>query len=361
MDLKRNFWCEVDLDKITRNIEKIRKSTRKKLMAVVKGNAYGLGLEEITRFLDPWVDSFAVSYLEEAHQVKSARDILIMTPDLRTMDLETVNDNYILTLDDYKELCRLVCSNRIFRVHIYLDTGMNRFGIQPVHLDKFMEDSVRFSKNIKIEGIYTHLHNTGNRKYTLNQIQLFRTYVEKYKNQPYQIHLLNSMGFARYNTYCDFDDTIRVGSILYGHKGEPQGYIKVFCHKAVPMNEYMVAKGRNIGYGNLYTTKKSLRVGVLDIGYIDKFYCPETIFDTKVFNLLGSLYHKQRYRKSITYEGKPVKIMGSVNMNSTLIDMGEIPEGATLDIDISSVAVDSSIPKKYLNRISQGTSQGASH
>jgi alanine racemase len=344
----RNFWCEIYLELIKDNIAKIRSCTGKKLMAVVKGNAYGLGVENISQYLDNKVDSFAVTYLSEAQKIRSSKDILIMTPCSKSEDYENIGNNIILTLDDIETVRKLSGIQRKFRTHIYINTGMNRFGIYPDKLDTFISDVRKLSNNIKIEGFYTHLHNNNNKKYTLNQIQLFSACLEKYKGQGYQIHMLNSTGFAKYDEYCRFDNMIRVGGILFGFEGLDMGYKKVYQFKASLFKVYKVEKGKNIGYGNLYKARKTINIGILDFGYIDKFYCPETIFDNKILSFVGRIYYKNQYRKSIELNGKTVKILGSVNMNYTLIDMENLSEDSVFDIEISPMAADSSIPKKYV-------------
>lgn len=343
----KNFWCEVNLKLIDENIKKIRQHTNKKIMAVIKGNAYGLGIENISEFLEDKVDCFAVTYLDEALKIKSEKDILIMTPDYKDEDFSSMKDNFIITLDDLDSVHKLTALGKQFRTHIYVNTGINRFGISPYRLENFVADVNKLSKNIIIEGIYTHLHNTNNKKASINQISLFKTSVEKYLNGTYTIHLLNSNGFVKYNNYCSFDNTLRVGGILFGFDASDKGYKKVYQFKAIPINIYKVEKGKNIGYGNFYKTRKNTLVGVLDFGYIDKFYCPETIFDSKLLSLMGRIYYKNQYKKSISYNKKPVKILGSVNMNYTLIDMESLPENPVLDVEISSMAADSSTPKKY--------------
>jgi alanine racemase len=344
----KNFWCEVYLDLIHENIKKIKQHTDKKIIAVIKGNAYGLGIEKISEFLDDKVDGFAVTYLDEALKIKSNKDVLIMTPDYKNEDFNSIKDNFIITIDDIGSIHKLAALGKQFRAHVYVNTGMNRFGIHPDSLKSFIDDVSNISKNIKVEGIYTHLHNSNSKKYTLNQINLFKKSVKRYINRPYTIHLLNSNGFVKYNDYCSFDNTIRVGGILFGFDASDKGYRKVYQFKATPINIYKIEKGKNVGYGNFYKARKNTLVGVLDFGYIDKFYCPETIFDNKLLSLMGRIYYRNQYKKSIDYNDKPVKILGSVNMNYTLIDMEHLSENPVLDIEISSMAVDSSIPKKYL-------------
>lgn len=343
----RNFWCEVYLNLIDENLMKIKRKTNKKIMAVLKGNAYGLGIETISKFLHDKVDCFAVTYLDEAHKINSNKDILIMTPDYKNEEFKNLKDNYILTIDDINCLKRLKDYEKQFRAHVYVNTGMNRFGINPKKLEEFIKYMTNFSNIIKIEGIYTHLHNTKGKMYSLNQIDVFRRSVHRYTNGQYNLHLLNSNGFINYNDQCSFDNMIRIGGILFGFAAKDMGYKKVYQFKANPINSYTLEKGKTVGYGNYYKASKNTLVGVLDFGYIDKFYCPETIFDNKFLDLVGRIYYRIRYKKSIKHNGKPVKIVGSVNMNYTLIEMNHLPENPVLDVEISSMAADSSIPKKY--------------
>jgi alanine racemase len=344
----KNFWCEVYLEILHDNVKRIRQNTDKKIMAVIKGNAYGLGIERISGFLDNLVDCFAVTYLDEALKVNSNKDVLIMTPDYKNEDLGKVKSNFILTIDDIHSVQKLAGTGRQYRGHIYINTGMNRFGIYPDRLGGFMDEIHAVSKDIHIEGIYTHLHNTGSKKYSLNQIELFRSCLEKCANGSYNIHLLNSTGFVKYSSECGFDNMVRVGGMLFGFEAVDQGYEKVYQFKATPINTYKIEKGKSVGYGNYYKAKKNTLVGVLDFGYIDKFYCPETIFDSKILGLMGRMYYRRQYKNSITCGGNPVKILGSVNMNYTLIDMEGLPENPVLDVEISSLAADSSVPRKYL-------------
>lgn len=344
----RNFWCEVNLKKLEDNINKIKSRTDKKIMAVVKGNCYGLGLERIVEFLEDKVDCFATAYIEEAMKINTNKDILVLTPNLEYENIKNIKENVILSVDDYEDLFNIAKLNRLVRVHIYVNTGMNRFGIKPDDLNKFIDDIRKSGMSIEIDGIYTHLHNTGNKKYTLNQIKLFEEAVLKYRMEIPNIHVLNSGGFLKFNEACDFDNMIRVGAILFGYQGLNKGFKKIYQYKAIPISSYLVEKGQYIGYDNRYKAKKNMIVGVLDFGYSDKFYYADTIWDNKVFNLLGRVYFKNRYQNSITYKGKKVKIIGSTNMNYNLIDMEDIPEDAVLDVDISSIAADNSIDKKYI-------------
>ncbi|HBN28533.1 MAG TPA: alanine racemase, partial [Clostridiaceae bacterium] len=102
-----NFYLEVNLDNINYNINKIKEKTSKKIMAVVKADAYGLGIEKVTEFLSDKVDAFAVINMEEALKVKSEKDVLILTPELSREDIELIKDNFIITIDNEELLKKI--------------------------------------------------------------------------------------------------------------------------------------------------------------------------------------------------------------------------------------------------------------
>ncbi|MDF2673451.1 MAG: alanine racemase family protein [Clostridiales bacterium] len=343
----RNFWCEINLDNVEHNINKIRETTNKKLMAVVKGNAYGLGVENMSLILDSLVDGFAVSNIEEALQVKSKKDILVLYPELGDDDIDLIKDNFIITVDNRIILDKLEATGRKYRVHIYVDTGMNRFGVKPNDLNNFINDIREKYKNIIIHGIYTHLQNTGDNSYTLKQIESFKNVIVDYIGEIENIHLLNSNGFLKYNKNADFDNWVRLGNVLYGYNAAGYGYKKVFFYKARAIRVYDLKMGETIGYGNSYKARENIKVGILDVGFIDKLGC---VLESKanIFrDIAKAVYHHVKYHSGINYNGRIIRILGKPNMNFTLIDMSGIKEDAVFNIELPSVIADSSIPKKY--------------
>lgn len=343
----RNFWCEIDVDAVEYNIKKVREKTDKRIMAVVKANGYGLGVENITQVLDPMVDAFGVSNMEEALRVKSSKDVLILYPAVDDNDIEKLRENFILTVDNEELLDKLNKLEKPVRVHIYVDTGMNRFGVKPDRVDEFIKNIRDKYKNIKLEGIYSHLHNTADYKYTINQIEIFKSIAKRYSGEIESIHLLNTNGFHKYSDTVDFDNMVRLGNLIYGYNSREYGYKKIFSYKAAPIRVYNVNAGQFIGYGNSFKAKKDMKVGILDLGFIDKFGCVLDIRKNVFYEIAKSIYHHIKYTSGITCSGRVVRILGKPNMNFTIIDMEGFKEDDVFNIDLPSVIADSSIPKKY--------------
>jgi alanine racemase len=346
----KNFWCDVYLDKIKNNVDRIKQLTNnKKLIAVVKGNAYGLGIEGVTGYLDSFVDLFAVGDIEEAKRVKSEKEILLLSPLVTATDFNIDMDNVIFTIDNENILEKLP-NEMSFKIHLYIDTGMNRMGIKHDRLD-FVIDKIRNDyKNIIIDGIYTHLHNGSDVKYTKNQISIFKSAVEKYLGIIPNIHCLNSTCTlnSEYREMTDFTNCVRAGNLLYGYDGLTQGFKKAYGFFAKPVNMHFVKKGEPIGYSCRYKAKQDMQVGVLGFGNIEHFGFNKAVKHNLFYDIIKVIYNHIKFRPVIFAGNKGVRVLGTANMNTTLISMEGIGLESILRIDISPILADSSVEKNYI-------------
>lgn len=331
------------------NVELIRKNTEKKILAVVKCNAYGLGIEDISSFLNNKVDGFVVGDIDEAVKIQSNKPILILLPDIADKELHLVKDNFILTIDSARMLEKL--KDRPYTVHIFVDSGMHRFGIKPGEIKGIMQMIGSKYPNITVDGIYTHLNHPCNARYSRKQIATFKQGVEKYRHVIPNIHLLNSAGYLKYND-IDFDNCLRIGNLLYGYCAERYGFKKIFSYKAKLVSITQADRNQYIGYGNRYKTNKPTPIGVLGVGYIHGFNCIRNVKTNIFFNLIRTVFNSFKNNPLIFLNGKPVRIMGGSSMNFTQIDLNglKIDEQAIFDIHLSPIIADTRISKKYLNK-----------
>ena len=197
-----NLYLEVNLYNIDKNIGIIRNILgNKKFIAVVKGDAYGLGIHKICDFIKEKVDLFGVSDIDEAitlYNIGIENEILILTPIIMKEYFKNpLIEKFTVTIDN-REILYFIPKELNINAHIYVCTGMNRKGIKIEELNEFIRYVENNYNNINITGIYTHLHNAKDEKYTLNQIDMFKNAVLKYKGK-YLIHVLNSKGFINKN------------------------------------------------------------------------------------------------------------------------------------------------------------------
>lgn len=344
-----NLWCEVDKSTLKQNILQLKRRTNKKVISVVKANAYGLGIIDICNIIKDDTDMFGVSTLEEANLVPKDKDVLIMTPICEIPQKPKINQIY--TVDSLDNLSHFN-KNEMYRVHLYIDSGMNRLGIKDCDLDDLIFNINTLYPNIKIEGIYTHLHNTKNIAKTKEQILLLQSFYIKYKDSIKWFHCLNSNGVLNDELLklADFTNIVRTGNLIYGFVGNKSGFKKAFKIKARVTKKYVITENGFIGYNAKDKVKKGTIVGVLPIGSIDKIGLKK---DTKndflldLARLVKSNIHKRCY---ISYDGQNIRELCSPNMNCTLIDISNID--TTLDIivelNLSPILSDSSIPKLYI-------------
>ncbi len=348
-----NLYLKVNLCYIDKNIGIIRNILgNKKLIAVVKGDAYGLGMNKICEFLKDKVYMFGVSNFKEAMQIINLgieNEILILTP---IISEEYFNNDFIskviITIDNHEILSHIPKDIKI-NAHIYVCTGMNRRGIKLKELNNFVNYIEDDFENINITGIYTHLHNTKDEEYTLKQIDLFHEAVKEYENK-YFIHVLNSSGFLNkiIREKADFAHGVRMGNIIYGYDGFNIGIKQCFEYNAKVLSVYEVEKGEHIGYGNKVKLNKQQKVGILEIGNIHHFGFYREYRNNFLYDLI-KFFYRYFIRAFEIYNGdKGVKILGKSNMNLTLVDGGELRVGDYVRVNISPILGDSSIYKKYI-------------
>ena len=348
-----NLYLKINLHNIEKNISIIRNILgNKKLIAVVKGNAYGLGITKVSKFLQDKVDMFGVSNLSEAeklYEIGIEKEILILTPIISEDYFKNeVIKNFIVTIDS-KEVISLIPENININAHIYVCTGMNRKGIKLEELHDFIGYIQENCKNINIKGIYTHLHNVKDQQYTLNQIEKFHNVVNIYENK-YFIHILNSGGFAKkiIREKASFAHGVRVGNLIYGYDGFNIGIKQSFSYFAKVLCLYDVKKGETIGYGCTYKCKEDKKIGMLEIGNIHHFGFYRKYKKNFLYDLLKFFYRYFVKECELYKNNDKVHIIGKSNMNLTLIDGKNLRVGDYVKVNISPILGDSSIHKEYI-------------
>ncbi|MCS7232395.1 MAG: alanine racemase, partial [Elusimicrobiota bacterium] len=196
--------AQISSKNILHNLNQFKNYTNSSIIAVLKSNAYGHGLEEIFNIISKWVDKIAVFDLDEALKIKF-KNTLILRP-IHTIDEITIayENGFIFNLCSYKQLDIIKKLNIRPRVEIEVDTGMNRTGIWYEEFEDFYNVAKNF---VKIEGVYSHFSNADNMNDEFSNIQ-YQRFISVVKDKNLKKHISNTSASLRYKYYLD---AIRIG------------------------------------------------------------------------------------------------------------------------------------------------------
>jgi len=277
-------WADIDLGALARNYRAIRaRANQKRVIGVVKANAYGHGAVLVARALAAaGCDAFAVISVPEAAELRAAgiRQPLLVLGGVQSPD----EADRALALDAEPVLSRAEAvaifdaaaarAGRTARFQLELDTGMGRVGVLPAELDEFLA-RVAKAKRVRVSGVMSHLAcaDDAASAETARQRKLFGELVARVRAAgiaPEWTHMDNSAGIVRGVTPgCD---AIRPGIALYGvdptleggHALEP---VMSLCARVVHAKS--VGAGTPIGYAGAFRATEPTRILTLAIGYAD--------------------------------------------------------------------------------------------
>ncbi len=286
------------------NYNILKRSANKGICAVVKANAYGHGVKEVCDILKYDCNFFAVHNLMEALQLRKINKtakILILG---YCIDYSIAQKfNISVSIDDIKQLEEISLINKEIKIHLKINTGMNRFGIKKYKEFNAILNYISLHKNIIIEGIYTHCFDTKNEKITKKQLEMFKKYVKTLKKNNNCIAHIGGSGIIRYKN-LDYIDYIRVGIALFGYSCDLTKPVMRIESKIIKI--YTVNKNEYIGYDSYYKTKNKMKVAIVPFGYAD-----------------GMIRQFQDNMK-VYINGKIAKVVGKICMDVFIIDVSNI-------------------------------------
>ena len=210
LNTHRDAWVEVNLDSIEKNILQFKKYIRKdaKLFAVVKADAYGHGAVMIAPvLLASGVDFLGVSSIDEALQLRDAKinaPILVLgAVPVWSFDWAATN-NISLSIfsDEHIEACKQTFEKIKVKpkVHVKIDTGMNRIGVRPEYAVHFIE-KLRQCEFLELEGVFTHFATAEDESFAQKQYNDFCNVVDVIDTKDLLIHCCNTAAVVSYKNY----------------------------------------------------------------------------------------------------------------------------------------------------------------
>ena len=277
MDYFRTY-TEIDLAAIRRNAEAIKAYAGKRLIAVVKADAYGHGVVPVTKVLRPVVDMFAVATIAEGvalRQTGICEPILVLFSSLPEQAAQIVAHGLTPTISDWEFADRLNdVASETLNVHVNINTGMNRSGVCWREAVQFLNNKLKTLHRLDVEGFFTHLATADetDRRFVFVQLDRFSSVLEKISNGDALIHTANSA--AALAIPESYFDAIRPGLSLYGVYPASERPIKL--EPALTWKTRIgwigsIAEGEGVSYGLTYKAARETRVAMIQVGYGDGY------------------------------------------------------------------------------------------
>lgn len=277
-------WLEINLGAIRRNIHRLHQISGRPVMAVVKANAYGHGLLEVSRaVLKGGAERLCVARFEEALALRLAgidAPILVLgyTSPEHAIDSARLNISLAVFRQDTAQAYALsmVGEKHQLKLHVKVDTGMGRLGVFPEDAPEFV-NQLRVTNNLLVEGLFTHFSSADDTETETTELQIAKfnnviAGLEASGVRPGIIHASNSAGTLKYPQAAY--DAVRPGIAVYGldPSGEvplPPEFEPALTWKTRLVSIKTLPPGSGVGYNHRYVTKGYERVGACAVGYAD--------------------------------------------------------------------------------------------
>ena len=319
INIHKDAWVEINLDYLAHNIAEIKKgiTADKKLMAVVKADAYGHGAQMLVQtMLASGVDAFGVSSIDEGldlRNIKIKAPILVVGA-VPVWAVETAVQNDI-AISIFNEAHLKACQEAYERtglrprVHEKLDTGMNRIGVRSNDAIDFIK-TVEKADYLSFEGIFTHLASAEEEDLAIKQIDIWNRILASVDTDGLLLHIQNTAGTFAYETKSNM---VRVGISLYGLYPDLPKKVnykpdlkQIIALKARITNIHEIPAGESVSYSHTFTAFESTRLATIPIGYADG---------------VSRLLSNKIYAK---VNGQKIRQVGNITMDQMIFDLSDI-------------------------------------
>ena len=317
----RQVWAEVNLQTLRENFIKLKAYTRSEMMPIVKADAYGHGVIPVVRTLQACgVKRFGVALLQEALEIKAVYPeltvMVIGATELEQMD-DLVKEEIIPTIFHLSQAQALseaaVKQDKTVRLHIKLDTGMNRIGFHEQDFAEIMKISAL--PKLFVEGIFTHFATSDIRdlSFARDQLKRFQAVYDNLKTAGLTIpirHAANSAAIIQFPE--SHFELVRPGISLYGLTPSAQiggnvGLEPVMSWKAKVSQVKSIKTGETVSYGRTFQAAYPTRIATIPVGYAD------------------GLRRALSNQGEMLVQGARSTMIGRVCMDQTLLEVTKIP------------------------------------
>ncbi|MBE7703032.1 MAG: alanine racemase [Cyanobacteria bacterium SIG28] len=319
INIHKDAWVEINLEHLAQNIVAIKDGIpkNKKMMAIVKADAYGHGAQMLAKtMLASGVDMFGVSSVDEGLDLRSIKitEPILVVGAVPTWAFETATKNDI-SISIFNEEHLNACKQTFQRigikpkVHVKIDTGMNRIGVRAEEAVEFIE-TVNNSDFVEFVGVFTHLAAAEEQEFTREQVNTWQEIIAQIDTKNLILHIQNTAATFAF----DIDtNMVRVGISLYGlYPDLPEKIIykpslkPVMSLKGRITNIHELKPGESVSYGHTYTAYETTRIATIPIGYAD------------------GVSRRLSNKIQAKLNGKIITQVGNITMDQMMFDIGDI-------------------------------------
>jgi alanine racemase len=318
----------IDLGALSHNFSEVtRRIGGRKVLAVVKAQAYGHGAVPVSRRLvELGASMLGVALVEEGRDLRDAgitAPILVMGPvfpeqaeAIVRLHLTPVIFTHVLA--DALSHAALACDRNV-PVHVKIDTGMGRVGIIPEEAAGFIAGILKL-KGITIEGLMTHFSDADlrDKQFATVQMDRFESLVRSLEEQGLSVALRHAANSAAVLAYDRALFTmVRPGLMLYGYdplersSGADLRPVLSLVSRIAFLKK--VPAGTPISYGRTFVTERESRIATIPIGYADGY--------SRALSNKGEAIVR----------GRRVPVVGRVCMDMTMLDVTDVPQALVGD------------------------------
>jgi len=317
VNIHRDSWVEINIENLAHNAKEIRKNVPKdtKLLAVVKADAYGHGSVMLApTLLASGFDMLGVASIDEGVDLRNAKitaEILVLGAVPVWAVESAVNADLAISIFSHEHLA--ACKNAYERtgikpkVHIKLDTGMNRIGVSVDEAVQFIKET-QAADYLNLQGIFTHFANAEDRAKTQLQIDKWNKVLSQVDTTGLLLHIQNTVGTMCYDV--PKSNMRRVGIALYGlwtdmpdDKGFRPDLKPVMSLKGRIVNIHTAKDREGVSYGHTFVADGERKIATIPVGYADGV---SRGLSNKIFGTLN---------------GKQVSQVGNITMDQMMFDI----------------------------------------
>ena len=314
--------AEINLTALHHNYDAIRRQIgpQTKLMAVVKTNAYGHGMIEVSKALSSYgVEYLAVGSSEEGiilRQQNITVPILVLGGVLKQQISALLSHDLVFTVSSYdlaEAIDGAAAASGVAKakVHLKVDTGMGRYGALVPAAPEFVERVSRL-RHLDVAGIFSHFATADQKDKTFSreQIQTFRRVLDEVRERRIEIP---NVHFANTSAVLDLPETyftmVRPGIGLYGVYPSQETSRSISLEPVLSLRSRVVSlkevpPGTTVSYGRRYRTASRTRIAVIPVGYADGFG------------------RRLSGHADVLLKGRRYPVVGSICMDNLMVDLG---------------------------------------